>query len=285
MAARISSIGFLGSGKMATAMARGFISAGLVRPEHITASATSDSSPNLQRMKEYGIRVTSSNSEVVKNSSVVWVATKPHAVGSVLREVSPVVRREQLFVSVAAGTTLRSLSKSLPEGAKVVRCMPNTPVVVRNGVTVYSRNGTVGEDDKDVVQHMLASVGLGVEMPEHYMDIITGLTGCGPSYMYVMLDALADGGVYAGIPKEIGLRLIAHTMIGAAKMVLENGKHPQELKDDVCSPAGTSIQAIRTLEKAGFRGIVMDAVHAASKRAMELSKIDNGETVDIFVKR
>ncbi|CAI8007328.1 Pyrroline-5-carboxylate reductase [Geodia barretti] len=103
--------------------------------------------------------------------------------------------------------------------------------------------------------------------------------------MYVMLDALADGGVYAGIPKEIGLRLIAHTMIGAAKMVLENGKHPQELKDDVCSPAGTSIQAIRTLEKAGFRGIVMDAVHAASKRALELSRLDNGETKDVYVKR
>jgi pyrroline-5-carboxylate reductase len=285
MAARLSSIGFLGSGKMASAMARGFISAGIVRPEDITASATTDTSRNLQRMKEYGVRVTASNSEVVKRSNIVWIATKPHAVGPVLREISPVVRRDQLFVSVAAGTTLLSLAKNLPEGTKVVRCMPNTPVVVRSGVTVYSRNGTVEKRDKEVIEHMLSSVGLGMEMPEHYMDIVTGVTGCGPSYMYMMLDALADGGVYAGIPKEIGLRLIAHTMIGSAKMVLENGKHPQELKDDVCSPAGTSIQAIRTLEKAGFRGIVMDAVHAASKRAMELSRLDNGESKDVYVKR
>lgn len=285
MSTKISSIGFLGAGKIANAMARGFISAGLVRAEDITASATRGNSPNLVRMKDQGVTVTSSNIEVIKKSNIVWIATKPHTVGAVLREVSPLVRRDQLFVSLAAGTTLCSLSKNLPKGTKVVRCMPNTPVVVRNGVTVYSGNGTVEQKDKEVIEYMLGSVGLGMEMPEHYMDIITGLTGCGPSYVYVMLDALADGGVYAGIPKEMGLRLIAHTMIGAARMVLENGKHPQELKDDVCSPAGASIQAIRTLEKAGFRGIVMDAVHAASKRAMELSKLENGESTDVYVKR
>lgn len=284
MAAKISSIGFLGAGRIATALVRGFLKAGVVPRDRIIASATTNRS--LDEIKKYGINVTTDNQEVVSNSDVVWVAVKPHAVARVLREVAPCIKQDQHYiVSAAAGITLKTLEKNLPEATKVIRCMPNTPVIVRNGVTIYASGSCVTEQDRELLTGMLNEIGVSMEMQEHYMDIITGLTGCGPSYMYVMMDALADGGVYAGIPKELALKLIAYTMMGSAKMVLENGKHPQELKDDVCSPAGTSIQAVRTMERAGFRGILMDAVHAATKRALELSRLENGEDKDVYVKR
>lgn len=283
MSLNISSVGFIGAGKIASALARGLLASGKIGKDRITASGPSIL--DTENIKKLGINVTCNNSESVKNSEVVLVCVKPHLVSRVLREVAPSITRDHLFISVAAGVTLQTLEKSVPSNTRIIRCMPNTPVVVRNGVTIYAMGSSVRDDDKNTVEQLLSSVGVCHEMDEYYLDVITGLTGCGPSYMYLTLDALADGGVWAGIPKDLALRLIAHTMLGSAKMVLDNGSHPAELKDAVCSPAGTSIQAIQVLEKAGFRGLMMEAVQTASKRASELSRIENGESQDYALKR
>lgn len=280
----VSSIGFIGAGKIATALARGFLGAGIVGKDRIMASSPSEEN-NEKLYRQLGINVSTENTETVKNSEVICIAVKPHLVKRVLKEVAPAATRDHLFVSVAAGMTIDSIEKCLPEGARVVRCMPNTPVVVRSGVTIYALGSAVRPSDGQVVRRLLSSVGVCHEMDEYYMDIMTGLTGCGPSYMYLTLDALADGGVWAGVPKDLALRLIAQTMLGSALMVLESGAHPAELKDAVCSPAGTSIQAIQVLEKSGFRGLMMEAVQTASKRAAELSRIENGESHDYALKR
>jgi pyrroline-5-carboxylate reductase len=259
------------------------MAAGLLTKDRIIASAPSRQ--DIDNIEKLGINVTMNNEEAVKNSQVVFVAVKPHVVKRVLKEVSHCVTPDHLVISVAAGITLEKMENALPDGARVIRCMPNTPVVVREGVTIYSAGSSVHNGDRELVNYLMSSVGICQEMDEYYLDIITGLTGCGPSYMYMILDALADGGVWAGIPKNIALRLIAHTMMGSAKMVLDNGAHPAELKDAVCSPGGASIQAIQVLEKGGLRGLMMDAVQTASKRSSELSRIENGESQDYALKR
>eukprot|EP00731_Ephydatia_muelleri_P011069 Em0005g1655a len=280
--AAVQSLGFLGAGRIANALVRGFLSANVLPQKSIYASARSKGS--LDEIGKLGINVTHDNREVVRNCKVVWITVKPHGVCSVLREVAPFVTKDHVFVSAAAGISLTNMEKNLPHETKVFRTMPNTPVSVCSGVTIYAPGTMVTEKDEEALDAMLSSVGISMKMEEHYMDIITGLTGCGPTYMYMTLDALADGGVYAGIPKHLAVKLMAHTMIGAANMVLKNGQHPVELKDEVCSPAGTSIQAVRLMEKAGYRGILMDAVHIASKRTAELARLSNGEEDDVVKK-
>lgn len=273
----IKSLGFIGSGRAAYTLARGLIDARAVERERVIASGPIEKS--VSRMKEeLNIRTTLSNKEAVEDSEVVIVAVKPHIVSTVLKEVSSKVTKDQLIISLAAGTRLKTMSENLPDGAQVMRAMPNTPCSVGAGMTAISAGHMVTKENIQKAKDVFSSVGMCRLMSEDYLDIITGLSGCGPTYMYMTIEALADGGVMAGLTRELATTMAAQTMMGAAKMVLENPRiHPGEMKDDVCSPAGASIQAVHVLEKAGYRGILMDAVGASCNRCLQLSELINGE--------
>ncbi|XP_062521057.1 pyrroline-5-carboxylate reductase 2-like [Corticium candelabrum] len=264
------SIGFIGAGKMAQALTRGFLASRITSKEQIIASA-----PTLQSIsdiKKYGIHVTCNNQETVQDSKVVVVAVKPNVVPSVLREVSPVVTRDHLFVSIAAGVRIKSIEEELPPQTRVVRVMPNTPCLVQQAVSVLSTGSSAKNGDAEFVKRLMSAVGHVEESDENILDAVTGLSGCGPGYMFMALDAMADGGVRCGLPRDKAVQLAAHTMMGAAKMVLDSGKHPAQLKDDVCSPSGATIHAISRLEKLGFRGAIIDAVMTAFERTHELGQ-------------
>ncbi|XP_005103218.1 pyrroline-5-carboxylate reductase 1, mitochondrial [Aplysia californica] len=262
-------VGFIGGGRMAQAMAKGFINSGLVRATNIVVS---DSSPlALQSLQQLGVRTTQSNKEVVADSELVVVAVKPNVVKKVLEEVSPEVSTDkQVFVSIAAGVTISSLEQVLPQGTRVIRVMPNTPSLVQAGASVLSPGSNARRGDPEVVRTLLGSVGLCEEGAESLLDAVTGLSGSGPAYAFAAIESMADGGVKMGLPRELALKLAAQTLLGAAKMVLETGKHPGQLKDEVCSPAGTTISAMHVLENRGFRASLIDAVEAATLRAREL---------------
>jgi len=256
---------------MATAMAKGFINSGLVRAANIVVS---DANPAaLGSLAELGVKTTSSNTEVVKGSDLIVVAVKPNVVSTVLEEVSPNVDSDkQVFVSIAAGVTIKAIEKSLPSGTRVIRVMPNTPALVQAGASVLSAGTNARKGDPELVKTLLGSVGLCEEGLEEQLDAVTGLSGSGPAYAFCAIEAMADGGVKMGLPRDLAMKLAAQTLLGAAKLVLDTGKHPGQLKDEVCSPAGTTISAMHVLETRGFRSSLIDAVEAATLRAKELGK-------------
>ncbi|KAH9508285.1 Pyrroline-5-carboxylate reductase 2 [Bulinus truncatus] len=218
-----------------------------------------------------GANTTKDNKLVVEKSEVIIIAVKPNIVSCVLKEVSPVVFTEKhLFVSIAAGITIKAIEQNLPSGTHVVRVMPNTPALVQAGASVMAAGSSAVPEDLDVVRAMLRTIGICEESPEYLLDAVTGVSGSGPAYAFAAIEALSDGGVKMGLSRELSTKLAAQTLLGAAKMVLETGKHPGQLKDEVCSPAGTTIAAMHVIEKKGFRGILMDAVEAATLRAKEL---------------
>jgi pyrroline-5-carboxylate reductase len=181
------------------------------------------------------------------------------------------LRPDQLIVSIAAGISLKTLADGLGSGCRIIRVMPNTPCLVGCGASAYSRGPHATEQDAQLVQRLLSNVGTAVEVPEKLLDAVTGLSGSGPAYVYQIIEALSDGGVRMGLPRETATRLAAQTVLGAAQMVLSTGQHPGALKDAVTSPGGTTIAGLHALERGGLRGTLMDAVEAATQRAKELS--------------
>ncbi|KAH9405528.1 hypothetical protein TYRP_001382 [Tyrophagus putrescentiae] len=246
-------IGFIGSGKIAQALIKGFLTAGITRVESILASAPKDDFKNHTKTR------------VVKHSEILILAVKPPLVESVLAEIKPLVTPKHLMISIAAGITLQTMERALPPEARVVRVMSNTPVLIRQGATVFALGQNASKPDGDLVKKLFESVGICDQIPENLIDAVTALSGSGPAYTYMTMEALADAGVREGIPRELSYNLVAQTLIGAARMVLETGKHPAGLKDDVCSPAGCTINAMYHLEKHGFRSMLMDAVQLATK--------------------
>lgn len=225
----IKSLGFIGSGKVAFALARGLINARTVERERVIASGPIEKS--VSKMKEeLNIRTTLYNEEAVEDSEVVIVAVKPHIVAHVLQEVSSKVTKDQLIISLAAGTKLRTMAENLPHGTQVMRAMPNTPCSVGAGMSAISVGPMVTEENLQKAKDIFSSIGVCRLMSENYLDIITGLSGCGPTYMYMTIEALADGGVMAGLTRELATTMAAQTMLGAAKMVLDNPRiHPGEV--------------------------------------------------------
>ncbi|XP_065897774.1 pyrroline-5-carboxylate reductase 2-like [Dysidea avara] len=273
----VSSMGFIGSGSIATALARGLIATNVAERECVIASGPTEKSTS-KIQEELSIRTTLCNRETVRNSQVVFLAVKPHNISTVLKEVTGDVTPDHLIISLAAGTTLKTMEESLPDGAQIMRAMPNTPCSVGAGMSAISAGSAATNQSIQLTKSLFTRVGICRLMSESYLDIITGLSGCGPTYMYMTIEALADGGVRAGLTRELATIMAAQTMLGAAKMVLENPRvHPGEMKDDVCSPAGASIQAVHVLEKAGYRGILMDAIGVSCNRCIELSKMTNGD--------
>ena len=256
---------------MAQALAKGFTSAGITKPKDVMASCPKTDSYLLEDFQKDvpGSLVTHNNLDVVEHAEIVLIATKPPVVPRVLQEVNPAVRPRNLLISIALGIPIRNLEQMLPPKTRVIRVMPNTPSLVKAGCTVFSCGSSVAEEDGLIAKQCFSSVGYCEEVPEVLIDSVTGLSGSGPAYVYLMLEALADGGVKMGIPRPLAYRLAAHTMIGGAQMVLQTGKHPGALKDDVCSPAGCTIEAIYRLEQTGMRGSLIDAVVAAALKSKE----------------
>ncbi len=264
-------VGFLGAGKMATALARGFLQAGLVLPENLKASDISPAAcADFQGAT--GAAAGAGNGAIARSAEVLIVAVKPAQVLAVLQDVAREISERHLIISIAAGVTLGKLEAALPPGSRVIRVMPNTPALVGEGGAAFATGRNARREDAELARKLFCSVGLALEVAEPLLDAVTGVSGSGPAYAYLMIEALSDGGVAAGLPRDVATRLAAQTLLGAARMVLETGKHPGELKDMVTSPGGTTIDALHELEKAGLRGALMTAVRTAAAKARLLGQ-------------
>lgn len=264
-------IGFLGAGKMASALAKGFIQAGLVTAQELMASDVSEAARRAFAAN-VGARTTAANAEAARFGEVLIVAVKPDQVGGVLEEVRPHVTERRLVISIAAGVPLKRLEEALFAGARVIRVMPNTPALVGAGAAAYALGPWATREDAALAQRLFSAVGLALEVKENLLDAVTGLSGSGPAYACLMIEALSDGGVAAGLPREVATKLAAQTLLGGARMVLETGQHPAALKDMVASPGGATIAGLHQLEKAGLRGALMSAVRAAADKSSQLGQ-------------
>jgi pyrroline-5-carboxylate reductase len=264
--------GFIGSGKMATALVKGMIRAGIAPVESICASDPLANARNLLE-SETGITVFDSSPPVVERSQVLILAVKPQSMRQVLEQLRPLLTAEHLVVSIAAGITIAAIVDGLGSNVRVIRVMPNTPALVGQGASAFALGPGCQPEDEAVVRTFLNSVGHAVCLSESLLDAVTGLSGSGPAFVYVMIEALSDGGVRVGLPRDVATLLAAQTVLGAAKMVLETGLHPGVLKDQVASPGGTTIAGLHALERGCVRGALIDAVEAAARRSSELSAL------------
>lgn len=263
-------VGFVGAGQMAEALCRGFDAAGVAKCVDMTIIDRNQ--PRRDLFASWGCKIGGSNEEVVKNVDVVFISVKPYAVADLLREMKPFLGPHVLVVSIAAGVTLATMEDAAGANVPIMRVMPNTPCLVGCLAGAMSKGTACTPEHVATTGNLLGAVGKCHEVPESKMDAVTGVSGSGPAYIYQVIEAMADGGVLAGLPRAIAQDLAARTVMGAAKMVLETGKHPGELKDAVTSPAGTTIAAVHHLEKCGVRAAFQGAVKAAADRAHELSK-------------
>lgn len=270
MAAKLT-IGFLGAGKMAAALAKGFISAGLVKPGQILAGDPA-AAARAAFAKETGATTTASNADVARFAGLLVIAVKPGSVNELLAEIRAQITARHLVLSIAAGVTLAQLEANLGRGARVIRVMPNTPALVGASASAFARGKAALPADAALALRLLASVGLAFELKEALLDAVTGLSGSGPAYVYVIIEALSDGGVAAGLPRDVAAKLAAQTVLGGAKMVLQTGLHPGALKDMVASPGGTTIEGLHELEKGKIRGVLMSAVRAATEKSRKLGQ-------------
>jgi pyrroline-5-carboxylate reductase len=271
MAAEAPRIGFLGAGRMATALAHGWLTAGLAGPERILAS-----DPMIRARQAFtaatGVPATVGNREVVGAADLLVLAVKPQSMRALLAEIRPLVTARHLIVSIAAGVTLGQLAEGLGAGRRLIRVMPNTPCLVGATAAGYAAGQAATAEDVALVDRLMNAVGRAFPLPESLLDAVTGLSGSGPAFVYVMIEALSDGGVRVGLPREVATVLAAQTVFGAAKMVLDTGSHPGVLKDMVTSPGGTTIAGLHALERGGLRVALMDAVEAATRRSAELGR-------------
>jgi pyrroline-5-carboxylate reductase len=264
-------IGFLGAGQMATALAGGWKRAGLLDTvKSVAADPFSEARSKFE--KATGIRACDSNRDVAAACDVLVLAVKPQVMPGVLAELKSAIGAKHLVVSIAAGVTLKTFSDGLGEKVRLVRVMPNTPCLVGASASAYSQGPNASGEDVELVGKLFGAVGTAFRVAEPLLDAVTGLSGSGPAFVYTFIEALADGGVKCGLPRDVALALAAQTVLGSAKMILETGQHPGVLKDAVASPGGTTIAGLHALERAGLRPAVMDAVEAAAKRSEELGR-------------
>ncbi|XP_046996195.1 pyrroline-5-carboxylate reductase-like isoform X3 [Schistocerca americana] len=272
----VGKVGFVGAGNMAQAIGGALLRTGLLKASNIYVSSPSNT--NKGPWIQFGTHTTTENGCVVENSDVIFLAMKPIYLDAALMDIKNTLKQpvsNKLFVSLLAGVPLKVLEEKIHRivpDARVIRVMPNTPVLVGAGCSVFSCGTTATKKDAEVVKMMLSTGGICQEISESLIDAAGGLSGCGPAYVYLIIEALSDGAVKMGVPRAMATQFASQTVLGAAKMVLETGKHPGQLKDEVCSPGGTTICGIHALEKGGVRSTLMEAVEAATKRAAELGK-------------
>lgn len=263
-------IGFIGLGNMATAMIGGILDKGLVAREDILGSSKTEETAERVR-EEYKITTVTNNREVAEKSTLLFLAVKPVFLTEVIREIRNVVAPGALVVSIAAGKTLPFLAEAFGrEDIKIIRCMPNTPALVGEGCTGVCADSAVSAEELQQVVELLESFGRAYVVPERLMDAVVGVSGSSPAYVFMFIEAMADQAVAAGMPRKQAYQFAAQAVLGSARMVLETGKHPGELKDMVCSPGGTTIEAVKVLEEKGFRAAVMDAMEACINKSSKL---------------
>ncbi|HID78493.1 MAG TPA: pyrroline-5-carboxylate reductase [Planctomycetaceae bacterium] len=263
-------IGFIGTGQMATALGQGFVRAGLVSGQQLIGS--DPAAEARQRFAEVtGGAVTTDNLSVISRADVVFLAVKPQQMGHVVAQLRGHVDGTKLLVSIAAGVRLATLAEGLGEAVRLVRVMPNTPCLVGHGACAYALGERASPGDGRLVVELLSAVGVALQVDEKLMDAVTGLSGSGPAFIYMVIEALSDGGVRMGLPRGVATTLAAQTVKGAAEMVLATHEHPGVLKDRVTSPGGTTIAGVHALEMGGLRAALMSAVEAAARRSAELA--------------
>ncbi len=263
-------IGFIGTGKMGEALIRGILHAELVPPSRIYAS-DADTAKLQSLENEFKINICTDNCASVINSDIIIIAVKPQVVPEVLKEIQFSIKN-QLIISIAAGVMIETFENALPEGTKVIRVMPNIAATVKEAASAISAGSAVSKEDASIASEICNAIGKSVILPERLLDAVTGLSGSGPAYIFMIIEALADGGVHEGLDRNTAKLLAAQTVLGAAKMALANGTHTGELKDMVTSPGGTTIRGIRVMEERGVRVAMMNAVIAACERSKELGK-------------
>lgn len=263
-------IGFIGLGNMACAMMGGILKKNMAAPEDIVGSAKTEST--VERVsKEYGITASLDNRKTASEADILFLAVKPVFLDEVITEIRGTVKQDALIVSVVAGRSLDYLKEAFGNGElKIVRCMPNTPALVMEGCTGVCAGENVTEEELDKVMLLLHSFGSASVVPERLMDVVGAVSGSSPAYVFLFIEAMADGAVAAGMPRKQAYEFAAQAVMGSARMVLETGMHPGQLKDMVCSPGGTTIQAIKVLEEKGLRGAVMDAMEACIEKTRRL---------------
>ena len=263
-------IGFLGGGNMGEALIRGIVKTGIVPPQELFVTDV-----RLDRLEElsrtYGLHTLSDNALLVRRVDVVILAVKPQILKAVLQEIAPATPGK-LLVSIAAGVSTTEIRRHLPAGTRLIRCMPNTPALVLEGATALARGRDLAPGDLETAQAIFEAVGRVVVLEEEHMDAVTGLSGSGPAYIALVVEALADGGVKVGLDRQTAMTLATQTVLGSARLLLETGAHPGQLKDMVTSPGGTAIAGIHTLEAGGLRRTLIDAVERATQRSRELGR-------------
>ncbi len=263
-------IGFVGAGKMASALIEGAIAKKLYKKRQIIASCRSE---NTQKMvsERLGIECTLDNAEVFKQSDVIILAVKPQQIENILVTNSDNISSKKLLISVAAGVKIATLESYVPD-CRIVRVMPNICSTVLEGASSYTLGTKATKEDGALIRKILEAVGFAFEIPEKDIDAVTGLSGSSPAYMFMVIDALADAGVKLGLSKDLSLELAIQTMLGAAKTAKETGRSPEELKQSVCSPGGTTIEGVKVLEEAKIHDAFVEAVKASAEKSKKMSK-------------
>ncbi len=265
-------VGFIGAGNMGEALMKGLLHGHLCKPEQIMCS---DIRPErLKSMKEvYGVKTTSDNIEIVKRSDIVVLAVKPQILKEVVTEIGRSVDPSRLIITIAAGVAMESIESCAKKELKLIRVMPNICVSVGEGISAISAGKHATKEDLTVAKAIFDSVGKSLFLEEHLLDAVTGLSGSGPAYIFLIIDALADGGVKMGLSKTDALLMVSQTVLGSAKMLLQTGEHPGRLKDSVTSPGGTSIAGLHALEEGGVRTTLINAVEVATQRSKVLGEM------------
>lgn len=264
-------LGFIGVGNMGSAMIRSIAKSHVLPPDNIFIFDVDKEKAGILK-KDTGVNVLDSGEEVVEESDVVILAVKPNVVKKVLQRCRDRFGDKKILVSIAVGIPIKLYKDIIGNDKKVIRVMPNTPALVGEGMTLISYDNNVGKDELDIVRPLFETLGKVEVLDEKLMSEVTAVTGSSPAYVFMFIEAMADAAVLSGIPRSIAYRLAAQAVLGSAKMVLETGKHPGELKDQVCSPAGTTIEAVSALEKNGFRYAVIEAMNECTRRAREIGK-------------
>jgi pyrroline-5-carboxylate reductase len=272
MALRKKKIAILGAGNMGEALAKGLLRAGKVTPEFLTCTdARAERREDIH--ERYRVQVTGDNRAAAAEADIIVLAVKPQVIEPLLDEIAPAVDAKKLVISIAAGVPIAAIAHKLGAGVRIVRTMPNTPALVGAGATALARGPHATDADLEQALSLFEAVGVAVVVEEHHLDAVTGLSGSGPAFVFMAIEALADGGVKVGLARPVAMALAAQAVMGSAKLVLETGEHPGRLKDQVTSPGGTSIAGVHALEQHGFRAALIAAVEAATKRSRELGEL------------
>ena len=264
-------IGFIGCGNMGTAIIGGLLKAGLFAKEDIMASTVVEA--DVQRMKDaYGIEVTFDNTKIADFADIILLAVKPNVFPVVIPQIKDCIKDGTLILSIAAGQTIEKIEALFERRIHLVRIMPNTPALVGASMSALCKNNLVTDEEMEIALQIFNSFGEAEVVPESLMDVVTGISGSSPAYVYMFIEAMADAAVADGMPRAQAYKFAAQAVLGSAKMVLETGEHPGKLKDNVCSPGGTTIAAVAVLEEEGLRSAVIKGVRACTEMSAKMSK-------------